>query len=152
MIMENCILEAKEMSSVQAHITMMQNIINRMAQNSMQCKQWCIAVETVLFGIAKDAVDVWLLGIVVIVSLMFMYMDASYLSFERQFKEQQRHLIDKINKGEPFGKDLFMVETTKKDFRQIRNAACSFSVWIYYITIIIFVFVFILMKYYGIFA
>ena len=45
----------KENPAVIAHINMLQGIINRIAENSRSCKQWCILVVSAILTIAtKD--------------------------------------------------------------------------------------------------
>ena len=43
-----------DMSSVQAHLTIMQGVIQRMAENSRSCKVWCVTlVSATLVLIAR---------------------------------------------------------------------------------------------------
>lgn len=37
-------LTAKENSAIQAHVNMLQGVINRMANNSANCKTWAITI------------------------------------------------------------------------------------------------------------
>lgn len=136
----------KNKSSVQAHVTMLQGIIKRMARNSMQCKQWCIAIETVFFGIVKNNMDWWVFCMAAITSFTFMYLDAGYLCYERQIRKQQNDFINKINTGESFEKEIFMVGKTKNDFCSIMKAACSKYVCTYYLLIIAFMLIFTINK------
>lgn len=136
------IIDIKDKPSVQAHITMLQGIIKRMASNSIQCKQWCIAIETVVFGIAMGNMDWWFFCMAVITAIIFMVLDAGYLCFERQFRNQQENFIEKINKGGSFEEDIFMVQPLDKSFCGIAKTALSKYVWTYYLLIIIFMLIF----------
>lgn len=49
--------DMKEKSSVQAHISMMQSIINRMAANSANCKLWCITIMAAILALYFDGDD-----------------------------------------------------------------------------------------------
>ena len=140
------LIDRKDKPSVLAHITMLQGIINRMASNSIQCKQWCIAIETVLFGIVKDSMDWWVFGMAAITSFTFMYLDAGYLCYERQIRKQQNDFIKKINTGESFEKDIFLVEKIKNDVHSIMKTVCSKYVWTYYFLIITFMLIFTIKK------
>lgn len=121
---------------------MLQNIIGRMAHNSMVCKKWYIAIETIFFGLVKNDMSGWLFIMSVIVAVLFMYLDAGYLYFERQFRNQQKDFIDKINRGESFENDIFVVQPMDNNLRSITKTACSKYVWTYYFSIIIFTLIF----------
>ena len=111
--MEKTILEVKESPAVQAHLTMLQGIIKRMGKNSMQCKQWCIAIETIFFAIAREQMNWWLFGLAVAVAMFFFIQDAGYLAFGRYFRKQQEEFVNKINSVEAFEKDVYFVKTLK---------------------------------------
>lgn len=88
----------KEMSSVQAHISMMQGLISRMANNSANCKLWCVtilAASMALFmeGKAKNIEYCYF------VTVLFYFLDCFYLGLERQFVSAQNTFVDKINNG-----------------------------------------------------
>lgn len=89
----------KEKSSVQAHISMMQGMISRMANNSANCKLWCItllAASMALFldGIAKNMEYCYF------ITSLFYFLDCFYLGLERQFVSAQNDFVDRINNGE----------------------------------------------------
>lgn len=127
-------------SAVQAHIAMLQGIIDRMGQNSSHCKQWCIAVESVFFGIAKDGMNWWFFAFVVVTTLLFWFQDAGYLAFSRHFRKQQEIFVARFHVGQDYEKDIYRVEKLKGCERicAILNAASSVFVWPSYVGIIAF--------------
>ena len=96
--------EMKNSPAVLEYVRMLQNIINRMADNSAKCKTWCITLLSALIVlslseqiIAKGYNDkvLWLcIGI----ALMFFFLDSFYLSTERQIRIKYSAFIDKVNK------------------------------------------------------
>ncbi len=44
----------EESASVQSHLQIMQNIIQRMAMNSTSCKAWCITIVSAILVIIAD--------------------------------------------------------------------------------------------------
>lgn len=134
------LIEVKGSPAVQAHITMLQGIINRMEKNSTQCKQWCIAIETLFFAIAKEQMNWWMFGFAAAVALFFFIQDAGYLAFGRYFRKQQSEFVNKIHSAEEYEKDIFVVKTLKgcDRFCNTMKAMKSVFVWPCYIFAVIF--------------
>ena len=90
--------EMKEKSSIQAHIIMMQGIINRMASNSANCKLWCVTIMAAILVLYFDKKASHIEYGYFIVGL-FWFLDCFYLGLERQFVKAQNDFVKKINKG-----------------------------------------------------
>ena len=76
-------------SAVQAHLTMMQGVIARMAENSRSCKVWCVTlVAAVLVLVARTGEPQHAL-IALVPTLLFLCLDAYYLALERAFITSQ---------------------------------------------------------------
>ena len=151
------ILENKEKSAVQAHINMLQGIINRMTANSSNCKTWAIAVLTVLSALYVDDKicnsNLWICYIPI---GLFFFLDCFYLGLERQFIKKQVKFVNLINEGKDFHKELFIIELNepktildklksviKKFFNQLLqtiNGVFSFSTLPFYGFIIGFIY------------
>lgn len=109
------ILENKEKSAVQAHINMLQGIINRMASNSANCKTWSITILTALLALyADDKICISNLWICYIPTGLFFFLDCYYLGLERQFIKRQEKFVDKINNNNEFEKELFAVKADEE--------------------------------------
>ncbi|MBR1668580.1 MAG: hypothetical protein IJ693_09915 [Bacteroidaceae bacterium] len=132
--------------AVQTHITMLQGIIDRMGKNSSHCKQWCLAVESIFFGIAKDNMSWWFFAFIVVTTLLFWFQDAGYLAFSRHFRNQQKTFVENLHKDIDYEKDIYLVHTLKGCERccAIIEAASSIFVWPTYIGIIAFMTIFML--------
>lgn len=143
------ILENKENSAVQAHINMLQGIINRMANNSANCKTWLITIlAAILLLIADDKICSTKMWVCYIPIGLFLFLDCFYLGLERSFIKEQNDFIKKINKGEDITEELFIIKTKKiencshKNFILIQNffdqlwniikAIFSFSIFPFY--------------------
>lgn len=106
------VLKTKENSAVQAHINMLQGVINRMASNSTNCKTWAVTILSAMLVLYVDDKikddDLWICYMPVI---LFLFLDCFYLGWERQLIKKQTSLVDKINNGDDdFETDLFMVK------------------------------------------
>ena len=86
----------KEKSSVQAHISMMQGIINRMASNSANCKLWCITIMTAILALYFDGKASHIDYGYLIVGL-FCFLDCFYLGLERKFVKAQNDFVKKLD-------------------------------------------------------
>jgi len=140
------LLSKLDNSAVQAHITMLQGIIDRMGQNSTHCKQWCIAVESVFFGIVKDNMNWWFFAFIVVTTILFWFQDAGYLAFSRHFRNQQKSFVEKIQTNHDYEEEIYVVKTLKGCERccAIIDTATSIFVWPSYMCIIVFIVMFML--------
>lgn len=89
----------KESSAVQAHINMMQGMINRMSSNSANCKLWCITILAAILGLFYDNKFPHLDYCYFIVGL-FYFLDCFYLGLERKFVKAQNDYVRAINNNE----------------------------------------------------
>ena len=150
-------LTTKENSAVQAHINMLQGIINRMANNSANCKTWAITIISAIIVLyADDKINQEELWICYIPICLFFFLDCFYLGLERQIIKKQSVFITQINNGDDVSNDIFSVKpiscrnlceriehSFNAFFRQLWNtigAIFSFSTLPFYGSIIIFIY------------
>lgn len=104
------IIDSKDASAVQAHINMLQGIINRMAQNSANCKVWAITLVSALLALRVDeGARQSLLYYLPIVGLF--WLDCYYLGLERRIIGQQRNFVKRLNNKENVADRIFRVES-----------------------------------------
>lgn len=101
----------KENPAVIAHINMLQGIINRMAENSRSCKQWCILVVSAILTIATKDSDLQSRQILIYIVpvFMFCFLDCYYLSMEKGFRDDMKVFVYRLNNGEDVGDKIFIV-------------------------------------------
>ncbi len=70
-------------------LKILQGVINRMAQNSLECKKWTLALAVGVLSLKIEAIS-HLYGLCVLGVLLacFYFLDAYYLMQERLFREQ----------------------------------------------------------------
>ncbi|MCG3025927.1 hypothetical protein ACLGAE_07955 [Helicobacter pylori] len=75
-------------------LKILQGVINRMAQNSLECKKWTLALAVCVLSLKIEAIS-HLYGLCVLGVLLacFYLLDAYYLTQERLFREQYQWLI-----------------------------------------------------------
>ena len=116
--------------AVQAHLTMMQGVINRMAENSRSCKVWCVilVVATLVLVARTGEPQHALIGLVP--TLLFLFLDSYYLALERAFIRSQNAFVAKLLRGALDPTDLYRVVPTGTGWRQVgRCLLGSVSIW-----------------------
>jgi hypothetical protein len=129
--------EYKENSNaVQAHLGIMQSIIQRMASNSASCKAWCIALVSAILVVVADKEKPQYALLAFIPTILFWALDIYYLVLEKMFRESYNLFIDKLHHGKVVAVDLYVVSPKGSMAMAIREAILSFSIWPFYLTLL----------------
>jgi hypothetical protein len=123
-------------SAVLAHLNMLQSIISRLAGNSAQCKTWCLAIVSALFGFASATKSGHVLDASIVPILILGATDGFYLSRERAFRKLYVVMVDKIRSGTYATLDVFDLGALTK-ITDVGSALRSWSVWPIYVGLLI---------------
>ena len=128
----------EESSAVQAHLTIMQGVINRMAENSRSCKVWCVTlVAATLVLVARTGEPQHAL-IALVPTLLFLFLDSYYLALERAFIKSQNSFVAKLQRDELERADIYRVIPTGMGWRLVgRCLFGSVSIWPFYLLVAI---------------
>ncbi|WP_212870459.1 hypothetical protein [Helicobacter pylori] len=75
-------------------LKILQGVINRMAQNSLECKKWTLVLVTGVLSLKIEALShLYRLCVLGVLLACFYLLDAYYLMPERLFREQYEWLI-----------------------------------------------------------
>ena len=119
-------------SSVQAHLTMMQGVINRMAENSRSCKVWCVTlVAAVLVLVAQTGEPLHAL-IALAPTLLFWMLDTYYLALEKAFRNSYNSLVCKLHRNELKRTDVYKIEREGTGLFFVARCLGSVSIWLFY--------------------
>lgn len=122
----------EESASVQAHLQILQAIIQRMATNSTSCKAWCITIVSAILVLIADKGKPNLALLAFLPTFLFLALDAYYLALEKAFRTSYNSFVRKLHGNELQLDDLFSViprgDMTKHQIEALR----SFSVWGFY--------------------
>lgn len=139
-------LEVLGTPAVQAHITMLQGIINRMAGNSANCKNWTVTLVAAMLVLLVDKEvqlpNAWLCLIPV---LLFYLLDCYYLGLERATIKVQKDFLDKLSKDEEYVGQIYKVGALGDRCTQLYNtikAAYSPSTTPFYLIVALVVLLF----------
>jgi hypothetical protein len=109
------------------HITLLEGIINRLANNSASCKTWCITLVSALLGLTGATHLPGLVGIALIPVVMFGFLDTSYLAQERAYRALYKCMVNKIRARTYTLEDAFEADAPL-DFAARTKAFFSWSV------------------------
>ena len=126
----------EESSAVQSHLTIMQGVINRMADNSRSCKVWCVTLVAATLVLMARTADPQHALIGLVPTLLFWVLDAYYLGLERRFRKSYRAFVEKVHNGKLATTDLFVVAPVGSEIGQFCWALFrSFSVLPFYVLV-----------------
>lgn len=121
--------------AVQSSLTILQDVITRMASNSANAKTWCIALVSAILILLADKSSPDLTWIAIAPIILFCMLDAYYLSMEKDFRDRYNLFVKKLHTGIAIVDDLFVVLPPGQSPLSAKNvwrAFRSFSVWPFY--------------------
>lgn len=134
--MDNPILEIDpEAASIQTHLGIIQNVIQRMSANSSSCKAWCVSLVAAVLVIVADKGKPEYAWIALLPTIVFASLDAYYLALEKAFRNSYNKFITKIHKKQLTEDDLYSIAPIGNMSKLQIEAYKSFSVWGFYISL-----------------
>ncbi|MCP4566711.1 MAG: hypothetical protein GY841_03920 [FCB group bacterium] len=126
----------EDSQAVQAHLGIMQTIIQRMASNSASCKAWCITLVSAILVMIADKGKPEFALIAIIPAILFLVLDTYYLALEKMFRASYNSFIDKLHSGKLESSDLYAVIPKGSMFKTFFLSLISFSIWPFYLTLL----------------
>jgi len=123
--------------SVQAHLGILQSVIQRMASNSTSCKTWCITIVSAILVIVADKGKPNFAFIALVPTLLFFALDVYYLALEKAFRASYADFVKKLHSGVAKAEDLYAVAPLGSNSKHQREALKSFPVWGFYATLFV---------------
>lgn len=127
--------------SVQGHLGIVQAVVNRMAANSASAKAWCVTLVSAILVLVGDKGKPGMLFLAAIPTLLFLFLDAYYLALEKGFRTSYRSFVTKLHAGNLAPEDLYEVKTEGSLLAGMLDALRSLSVWPFYVTLGVMIFV-----------
>lgn len=124
---------SEESPAVQAHLEIVQSVIQRMASNSSSSKAWCITLVAAILVIVADKGKSNYALIALIPTLLFLLLDAYYLALERCFRASYNEFIDKVHSGQVANTDLYAIVPKGSLIKMLFQSLKSFSIWPFYL-------------------
>ncbi|WMW26119.1 hypothetical protein RE474_05200 [Methanolobus sediminis] len=134
--MANTDILKENSQAIQAHLGIMQSVIQRMAANSASCKTWCITLVSGILVILTDENKSQNAFIALVPIILFFSLDTYYLALERMFRQSYNNFIEKLHTGNIQINDLYVVTPTGSLKTTFATSIASFSVWPFYLTLV----------------
>ena len=125
-------LEPANSPAAITHLNMLQAVITRLAGNSAQCKTWCVAIVSALFGLAGATKTGRIAAAAIIPIAVFGFVDAAYLANEKAYRDLYDTIAAKI-RNRSYGLADFANLSAPADAGHYLWALASWSVWPVYI-------------------
>lgn len=123
--------------SVQAHLGILQSVIQRMATNSSNAKTACITLVSAILVIVADKGKPDYTWIALIPNFLFMALDTYYLALEKGFRKTYNDFVDTLHQGKATYANLYFVSPSGSQSKHQRESLKSFSVWGFYSTLLL---------------
>jgi len=120
---------------VQAHLTITQSVIQRMATNSASSKAWCVALVSAILVVVADKKQPDLALIALLPIALFFVLDGYYLALEKAFIAAYNDFIDKLHQRKIDASDLYAIAPKGSLIWSFLRALGSFSIWPFYCTL-----------------
>ena len=121
-------------ASIQVHLTIMQDVIQRMAANSSSAKTWCVTLVSAVLVIVADKGKPQYAWIAMLPTIVFAALDIYYLALEKGFRKSYNIFIDKLHASSLEASDLYAVQLSGNFVRLLFEAVQSFSIWGFYLS------------------
>lgn len=117
---------------MQAHLQILQAVIQRMASNSTSCKAWCITIVSAILVLIADKGKPELAWLAMLPAFLFLALDAYYLAMEKAFRSSYNSFVKKLHENKIGVEDLYsVIPKGNMSAHQIESLK-SFSVWGFY--------------------
>ncbi|WQX16377.1 hypothetical protein E5P69_06880 [Helicobacter pylori] len=114
-------------------LKILQGIINRMTQNSLECKKWTLALVVGVLSLKIEAIsNSYGLCVLGVLLLCFWFLDAYYLMQEKLFRKQYQWLIENRLKTDERLSEVFPAHQTCQSM-QLLSAMRSRSLFPYWV-------------------
>ncbi|MHC4875892.1 MAG: hypothetical protein ACYTGL_05290 [Planctomycetota bacterium] len=124
-------------ASIQTHLQILQDVIERMAANSSSCKTWCITIVAAILVVVADKDKPQLAWVAVLPTLLFAALDVYYLAMEKGFRASYAVFVSKLHSKTLTPDDLYSVAPSEDRSKLQVDALTSFSVWGFYVPLLL---------------
>ena len=125
-----------ESSEVDTHLTIMQGVINRMADNSRWCKVWCVTLVSAALVLAARTDNPHHTLVALAPIVLFLVLDAYYLGLERSYRWSYNRFVKHLHQGKLQREQLFRVTKLGSDACHLLISFGSPSIWLFYVFIV----------------
>ncbi len=115
--------------AVTAHISLLQGIINRLANNSASCKTWCLTLVGALLSLAGATHVPGIVTFALVAVAIFGLMDTMYLAEEMAYRDLYNSTVQAIRDGK-YGRHNFYEARASLSLSNFISAVVSWSIFL----------------------
>jgi hypothetical protein len=130
------LLSPADSPAVTAHITLLQGIINRLANNSVSCKTWCLTLVGALLSLAGATRAPAIVAFALVPVVVFGFLDTMYLAQERAYRTLYTTVVNAIRDGS-YSRAMAYEARAPFGFMDFCAAFGSWSVFPVYLTLLV---------------
>jgi hypothetical protein len=135
---DNPILNLNESSpSIQTHLQIIQNVIERMSGHSASCKTWCVTLVSALLVLIADKGKPELMWLALLPTVIFCGLDVFYLAQEKGYRNSYNAFIRKLHAKKLTASDLYSMKPSKDQSNLQLEALTSYAIWGFYVPLVI---------------
>ena len=123
--------------AVRYHLSILQSVISRMAQNSASCKTWCVTLVAAIMVLAART-DILVYALIALVpTFVFMILDAYYLALERAFRRAHDSFVDKLQRSDIELDDLYVVNPPQLPLSALLPVFKRKAIYVFYLAVVV---------------
>jgi hypothetical protein len=120
-----------------AHLTFLQGIVNRLANNSASCKAWCLVIVSALLSLAGATHSSGIVTFALAPVVIFGSLDGMYLAQERAYRSLYSRIAQAIRDGSYARGDAYELRAPPLSFTNFISALASWSIYPVYLGLIL---------------
>jgi len=120
-----------------AHLTFLQGIINRLANNSASCKTWCLVIVSALLSLAGATHASGIVTFALVPIVIFGCLDGMCLAQERAYRSLYTRIAQAIRNGSYARDDAYDLHAPPPSFMNFISALASWSIYPVYLGLIL---------------
>lgn len=124
-----------ESSAVHTHLTILQNVIQRMASDSNACKFWCLTLVSAILVIVGQEEKSNYVPIAFLPAAALLILNIYYHAQELKFRSYYDEFVVSIHKGVIDQSMIFTVKCPFSIWEKLAPSFRSFSIWPFYTVI-----------------
>lgn len=121
------------------YFSIIQNVINRMAQNSFLIKAWLITIVAAIMVLTFSIINILIFGVLLTISIFFWTLDSYYLKIERLYRRLYNSKVEEYNNDQK-RKDMILFDMNFNPFvnleQKVPKIMISKSEALFYVPII----------------
>ena len=126
-----------ESLAVQAHLSLVQGTIQRMAENSRSCKVWCVTLVAATLVLVARTGEPHHALLALLPTLLFLLLDTYYLALERGFRKSYDTFVGNLHGGHLALRDIYIVRPTGMGWTLTARSFGSLSISLFYLPLVV---------------